>query len=80
MYVGAREPHDTIELTGTPGLKLIPGGTHGDFATAAVVVNSIARFLPRRRACALREICRWDSFRRICGRNYLFFQKRATAT
>lgn len=46
MYVGARDPHDTIELTGTPGLKLtIPGGTHGDLATAAVVVNSIPSIL-----------------------------------
>jgi 2,4-diaminopentanoate dehydrogenase len=46
MYVGAREPHDTIELTGTPGLKLtIPGGTHGDLATAAAVVNSIPSIL-----------------------------------
>jgi 4-hydroxy-tetrahydrodipicolinate reductase len=46
MYVGALEPHDTIELTGTPSLKLtIPGGTHGDLATAAVVVNSIPSIL-----------------------------------
>jgi 2,4-diaminopentanoate dehydrogenase len=46
MYVGAHEPHDTIELTGTPGLKLtIPGGTHGDLATAAVAVNTIVPIL-----------------------------------
>lgn len=46
MYVGARDPHDTIELTGTPGLKLtIPGGTHGDLATAAVAVNTIPPIL-----------------------------------
>jgi len=46
MYVGARDPHDTIELTGTPGLKLtIPGGTHGDLATAAVAVNTIPSIL-----------------------------------
>jgi len=46
MYVGAREPHDTIELTGVPGLKLtIPGGTHGDLATAAVTVNTIPPIL-----------------------------------
>ncbi len=42
MYVGAREPHDTVELTGEPGLTLtVPGGIHGDYATAAVAVNSI---------------------------------------
>ncbi len=42
MYVGAKNPADTIELTGHPNIKLtIPGGTHGDIATAAVVVNTI---------------------------------------
>jgi hypothetical protein len=46
MYVGAKDPYDMIELTGTPGLKLtIPGGTHGDLATAAVVVNTITSIL-----------------------------------
>jgi 2,4-diaminopentanoate dehydrogenase len=42
MYVGAKEPADTIQLDGEPPLKLtIAGGTHGDIATAAVVVNAI---------------------------------------
>ena len=42
MYVGAKQPADTIELEGEPNLSLvIPGGTHGDVATAAVVVNAI---------------------------------------
>ena len=42
MYVGAKDPADTIELKGEPNLTLtIPGGTHGDIATAAVVVNAI---------------------------------------
>lgn len=42
MYVGASEPADSIELKGEPNLSLvIPGGTHGDVATAAVVVNTI---------------------------------------
>jgi 2,4-diaminopentanoate dehydrogenase len=42
MYVGAKDPADTIELTGEPNLSLaIPGGTHGDVATAAIVVNAI---------------------------------------
>lgn len=42
MYVGAQQPEDTIELTGEPNISLaIPGGTHGDIATAAVVVNAI---------------------------------------
>ena len=42
MYVGAKEPADTLELIGHPNISLvIPGGTHGDLATASVVVNSI---------------------------------------
>jgi 4-hydroxy-tetrahydrodipicolinate reductase len=46
MYVGAPDPRDTIELQGEPNLTLtIPGGTHGDTATAAVVVNTIPAIL-----------------------------------
>src|SRR6202521_2480178 len=42
MYVGANAPADTISLTGHPNISLvIPGGSHGDIATASVVVNSI---------------------------------------
>jgi len=42
MYVGAKDPSDTIWLTGHPNISLvIPGGSHGDIATASVVVNSI---------------------------------------
>jgi hypothetical protein len=42
MYVGAKNPADTIELKGHPNISLvIPGGSHGDIATASVVVNSI---------------------------------------
>jgi hypothetical protein len=46
MYVGAKDPADTIELQGHPNIKLvIPGGSHGDIATAAVAVNSIPAIL-----------------------------------
>ena len=42
MYVGAKDPADSIELTGHPNISLvIPGGSHGDIATASVVVNTI---------------------------------------
>jgi len=42
MYVGAKNPADTIELSGHPNIRLvIPGGSPGDIATASVVVNSI---------------------------------------
>lgn len=46
MYVGAKQPHDTVELRGEPNLTMtIPGGTHGDIATAAVAVNAIPAIL-----------------------------------
>ena len=46
MYVGAENPADTIELTGHPNISLvIPGGSHGDIATASVAVNSIPAIL-----------------------------------
>ena len=46
MFVGAKDPADSIELKGEPNLALtIPGGTHGDVATAAVVVNAIPSIL-----------------------------------
>ena len=42
MYVGAKNPADTLELTGQPNISLIiPGGSPGDIATASVAVNSI---------------------------------------
>ncbi|HEV2288250.1 MAG TPA: hypothetical protein VGR81_04785 [Candidatus Acidoferrales bacterium] len=46
MYVGAKNPADTVELRGEPNISLtIPGGTHGDIATAAVAVNAIPDIL-----------------------------------
>jgi 2,4-diaminopentanoate dehydrogenase len=46
MYVGAKQPADTVELRGEPNLSLtIPGGAHGDIATAAIAVNAIPAIL-----------------------------------
>lgn len=46
MYVGAKDPGDTVELQGHPNISLvIPGGSHGDIATASVAVNSIPAIL-----------------------------------
>ncbi|HTQ87063.1 MAG TPA: hypothetical protein VMI93_12680 [Candidatus Solibacter sp.] len=46
MYVGAKQPADTVELRGEPNLTMtIPGGTHGDLATAAIAVNTIPAIL-----------------------------------
>ena len=42
MYVGAKNPSDTVSIKGEPNISMtIPGGTHGDIATAAVSVNAI---------------------------------------
>jgi 4-hydroxy-tetrahydrodipicolinate reductase len=44
MYVGAKDPHDSVLIQGSPPIDLtIKGGVHGDLATAAVVVNCIPR-------------------------------------
>ena len=49
MYVGASDPSDTVELIGEPSIRLtVPGGAHGDIATAAVVVNCIPALLEAR--------------------------------
>ena len=46
MYVGATDPADSVELKGLPNISLvIPGGSHGDIATASVAVNSIPAIL-----------------------------------
>jgi 4-hydroxy-tetrahydrodipicolinate reductase len=42
MYLGAPDSIDTATVHGTPDLALtIPGGIHGDLATAAITVNCI---------------------------------------
>ena len=45
-YLGAPESYDQIAIDGNPPLKVkIIGGTHGDIATASIVVNSIPKIL-----------------------------------
>ncbi len=45
-YVGAEESYDAVYITGTPNMEvIIKGGTHGDIATAAIVVNAIPRVM-----------------------------------
>lgn len=42
MYMGAKDPHDSILIEGVPPIDMtIRGGIHGDLATAAIVVNAI---------------------------------------
>ncbi|HUU62341.1 MAG TPA: dihydrodipicolinate reductase [Dehalococcoidia bacterium] len=44
--VGAPESYDAVYIKGTPNMEvLIKGGTHGDIATAAIVVNSAKRVI-----------------------------------
>ncbi len=44
--VGRSESYDAVYLTGIPNLEVvIKGGTHGDIATAAMVVNSVHRVI-----------------------------------
>lgn len=43
-YLGAKESYDAVYITGTPNMEVvIKGGTHGDIATAAMVVNATRR-------------------------------------
>lgn len=45
-YLGAKESYDAVYITGTPNMEVvIKGGTHGDIATAAIVVNAVQRVL-----------------------------------
>ena len=45
-YIGAPESYDAVYITGTPNMEVvIKGGTNGDLATAAIVVNSIPRVI-----------------------------------
>jgi 4-hydroxy-tetrahydrodipicolinate reductase len=49
MAVGIGPARDHVRLVGQPDLELeVPGGLHGDLATAAIVVNSIPRVLAAR--------------------------------
>ncbi|NCO92832.1 MAG: dihydrodipicolinate reductase [Armatimonadetes bacterium CG_4_10_14_3_um_filter_66_18] len=44
MYVGAEEPHDAVQIEGEPPLDVVVrGGTAGDAATAAALVNAAPR-------------------------------------
>jgi 4-hydroxy-tetrahydrodipicolinate reductase len=45
-YLGAKESFDAVYITGAPKMEVvIKGGTHGDIATASMVVNAIPRIL-----------------------------------
>lgn len=46
MYVGAQNPRDEIEIAGKPPLRVvINGGTAGDLATPAILVNMVPSLL-----------------------------------
>ena len=47
MSLGAERPRDEIEIEGTPPVhQIIEGGVQGESATAAIIVNAIARVVP----------------------------------
>jgi 4-hydroxy-tetrahydrodipicolinate reductase len=42
MTLGARDPHDRVEIDGRPPISvLIPGGIQGDLATASIMANFV---------------------------------------
>jgi len=42
MTLGARDPHDSIEIDGRPPIHAnIPGGIQGDLATASIIANCV---------------------------------------
>ncbi|MDZ7362745.1 MAG: dihydrodipicolinate reductase [candidate division KSB1 bacterium] len=46
MYVGAKQPHDSVEIAGNPPLSMrIDGGIFGDTATIAALVNAIPKIM-----------------------------------
>ncbi|HEY9855742.1 MAG TPA: hypothetical protein V6D05_08410 [Stenomitos sp.] len=46
MALGATDPRDRVRIAGRPAMTLdVPGGTHGDVATAAVLANAVPRLL-----------------------------------
>ena len=45
-YLGSPDTYDSVAIEGSPSLSMkIPGGIHGDVATASIVVNSIPKVL-----------------------------------
>lgn len=45
-YLGAPESYDSVLIEGLPRISMtIPGGIHGDIATASLIVNSIPKVL-----------------------------------
>lgn len=65
-YIGAKESYDAVFITGTPNMEVvIKGGTPGDMATAAMVVNSIPKVLDAAPGLKtmkdLPPICVWES-------------------
>ena len=46
MYVGAKEPHDSLKILGNPPLSVyIDGGIFGDTATVSALVNTIPKII-----------------------------------
>jgi len=49
MFVGAKKPHDSVEIAGNPPLSMrIDGGIFGDTATIGALVNAIPKIITAR--------------------------------
>lgn len=64
-YIGAGESYDAVYITGTPNMEVvIKQGTHGDIATAAIVVNSIPKILDSKPGLKTMKdlplVCAWE--------------------
>ncbi len=56
MYLGAEDPHDHVVVEGVPRIDvLVNEGTHGDLATAAILVNAIPSLLRARPGLRIME-------------------------
>jgi len=46
MYLGARNPRDEVKIDGKPSMRVVVrGGTAGDLATPASLVNAVQRVM-----------------------------------
>ena len=64
MYVGATAPRDEIEIAGNPPVRVtVPGGTPGDVATPALLVNmlpAVVAAVPGLQTMATLPLPRWS--------------------
>jgi hypothetical protein len=76
-YLGAPETYDAVKIDGSPELNVkIIGGTHGDIATASIVVNCIPRVLAAAPGYRTMRDLPIPSFFRAVPRNHQVHKER----